>query len=78
MTSILALLGGAVAFKEMIATALHLTLFAERNVRLSNRIDVVIVRIGFAEQENIFVVGRRTILDGGWHRIWFLPDDVAS
>ena len=56
----------------------HPTLLGKRHMRLPDGIGVVVVLLGLGQEEHVFVVGRRTGLDGRRHGIGLVPDDVAA
>ena len=51
---------------------------AERDVRLANRIGVVVIVLRFAEEEHVLVVGRGAGLYSRGHSVGFVPDAITA
>src|SRR5437764_1455617 len=67
----------SIALAEMPSPPAHLALRGERDVRLSNRVSIIVVFVGLRKEENILVIDGWASRNRRGHRVGLMPDNVS-
>ena len=78
VAAVFALLGCARTLTEVPSSSPHSALFRKSYMRLSYRVRVIVVRLGLRKEEDVLMVGGGSIPNRRWHRVGFVPNNVAA